>query len=183
MVRNYLTRKPYSTDKIKLNFENPTLVKGWDLNKEKDNTTVILRKDGKYYLAIMDKNHNKVMDVDNLSTDGECFQKMEYKYFKDLTTMVPKCTTQLKDVKKHFETTSTPYYIKSNVFASPFEITKEEYELNNVLIGGKKKFQIDYLKATGDTVGYKDALKKWIKFCLRFISQYKSTMVYNVSSK
>ena len=183
MVRNYLTRKPYSTDKIKLNFENPTLVKGWDLNKERDNTTVILRKDGKYYLAIMDKNHNKVMDVDNLSTDGECFQKMEYKYFKDLTTMVPKCTTQLKDVKKHFETTSTPYYIKSNVFASPFEITKEEYELNNVLIGGKKKFQIDYLKATGDTVGYKDALKKWIKFCLRFISQYKSTMVYNVSSK
>lgn len=180
MVRNYITRRPYSTDKIKLNFENPTLMKGWDLNKERNNTTVILRKEGLYYLAIMDKRHNKVMDIDNLPADGECLEKMEYKFFKDLTTMVPKCTTQLKVVKKHFETKSTPYYVTSSVFASPFEITKEEYELNNVLVSGKKKFQIDYLKITGDEIGYKKALAKWIKFCLRFISQYKSTMVYDI---
>lgn len=90
MVRNYLTRKPYSTDKIKLNFENSTLSKGWDLNKERDNTTVILRKDDKYYLAIMDKNHNKVMDVDKLPSDGVCFQKMEYKLLPGPNKMLPK---------------------------------------------------------------------------------------------
>ena len=32
-VRNYATQKPYSEAKIKLNFENSTLLNGWDLNK------------------------------------------------------------------------------------------------------------------------------------------------------
>ena len=83
MVRNYMTRKPYSTEKIKLNFENSTLMKGWDLNKEQDNTTVILRKDGLYYLAIMNKNHKKVFDVMNMPTSGDCYEKMEYKQIAD----------------------------------------------------------------------------------------------------
>ena len=182
MVRNYMTRKPYSTEKIKLNFENSTLMNGWDLNKEQDNSTVILRKDGLYYLAIMDKKHKKVFDEKNILGSGECFEKMEYKFFKDLTTMVPKCTTQLKVVKEHFLTHSEPYTISKDVFYSKFEITKEEYELNNVLYNGKKKFQKDYLRQTGDEKGYKDALTKWIRFCLRFLAQYKSTMIYDISS-
>lgn len=182
MVRNYMTRKPYSTEKIKLNFENSTLMDGWDLNKEKDNTTVILRKDGLYYLAIMNKKHNKVFEAKNMPTSGECYEKMEYKFFKDLTTMVPKCTTQLKDVKSHFLTHNTPYVIKKEVFDTEFVITKEEFDLNNLLYNGKKKFQIDYLRQTGDKEGYKEALNKWIHFCLRFLSQYKSTMIYDISS-
>ena len=32
-VRNYLTRKPYKTEKYKLNFENSTLLAGWDVNR------------------------------------------------------------------------------------------------------------------------------------------------------
>jgi CRISPR-associated protein Cpf1 len=81
-VRNYMTRKPYSQEKIKLNFENPTLMKGWDLNKESNNTTVILRKDGMYYLGIMNKAAKKVFDIANLSDDGDCYEKMEYKSLK-----------------------------------------------------------------------------------------------------
>ena len=181
MVRNYMTRKPYSTEKIKLNFENSTLMDGWDLNKEQANTTVILRKDGLYYLAIMNKKYNRVFDVKNMPISGECYEKMEYKFFKDLTTMVPKCTTQLKDVKSHFSNYSGPFIIKKDVFDSEFIITKEEFELNNLLYNGKKKFQIDYLRQTGDKEGYKDALTKWIQFCLRFLSQYKSTMIYDIS--
>lgn len=179
-VRNYMTRKPYSTEKIKLNFETPILMDGWDVNKETANCTVILRKNGLYYLAIMNQKHKNVFEAKNTKSDGECFEKMEYKFFKDLTTMVPKCTTQRKEVHKHFETNTTPYTLNNDVFNSSFVITKEEYDLNNVLINGKKKFQLDYLRLTGDTLGYKDALKKWIRFCLRFISQYKSTMVYNI---
>lgn len=83
MVRNYMTRKPYSTEKIKLNFENSTLMDGWDLNKEQANTTVILRKEGLYYLAIMNKKHNKVFDVANMPTGGDCYEKMEYKQIAD----------------------------------------------------------------------------------------------------
>ncbi len=90
MVRNYMTRKPYSTEKIKLNFENSQLMSGWDLNKEQDNTTVILRKDGLYYLAIMNKKHKKVFDVKSMPTDGECYEKMEYKLLPGANKMLPK---------------------------------------------------------------------------------------------
>lgn len=90
MVRNYMTRKPYSTEKIKLNFENSTLMDGWDLNKEQANTTVILRKDGLYYLAIMNKKHNKVFDVANMPTGGDCYEKMEYKLLPGANKMLPK---------------------------------------------------------------------------------------------
>ena len=36
-TRNYLTQKPYSTEKFPLTFECSTLLNGWDVNKEKDN--------------------------------------------------------------------------------------------------------------------------------------------------
>lgn len=90
MVRNYMTRKPYSTEKIKLNFENSTLMDGWDLNKEQANTTVILRKDGLYYLAIMNKKHNRVFDVKDMPTGGDCYEKMEYKLLPGANKMLPK---------------------------------------------------------------------------------------------
>lgn len=78
-VRNWLTRKPYNTEKIKLNFANAQLMSGWDLNKETDNTSVLLRKDGMYYLAIMDKHYNRAFDMDELPCDGECYEKVDYK--------------------------------------------------------------------------------------------------------
>lgn len=90
MVRNYLTRKPYSTKKIKLNFENAQLLSGWDLNKESDNTCVILRKDGLYYLAIMNKKHNKVFEKNRLQTGVDCYEKMEYKLLPGANKMLPK---------------------------------------------------------------------------------------------
>ena len=89
-VRDYLTRKPYSVEKIKLNFENYTLMDGWDVNKIRDNTTVILRKDGAYFLAIMDKKHNKTFDPKNIQTDGVCYEKMDYKLIPGPNKMLPK---------------------------------------------------------------------------------------------
>lgn len=78
-VRNYITKKPYSNEKLKLNFQNPQFLGGWDKNKEKDYRTVLLRKDGKYFLGIMEKGNNKIFD--NFPEDAESsFEKMEYKY-------------------------------------------------------------------------------------------------------
>lgn len=89
-VRNRMTRKPYSNEKIKLNFENSTLLAGWDVNKEPDNSSVILRKDGYYYLCIMDKKHNRVFKSECLPQEGECFEKMEYKLLPGANKMLPK---------------------------------------------------------------------------------------------
>ncbi len=89
-VRNYMTQKPYSKDKIKLNFDNPQLLGGWDKNKESDYRTVILRKNNLYYLAIMDKAHNKVFVDLPEATDGNCYEKMEYKLLPGPNKMLPK---------------------------------------------------------------------------------------------
>lgn len=89
-VRNYITKRPYSKDKIKLNFENPQLLGGWDRNKERDYRTVMLRADGDYYLAIMDKGNSKIF-IDSPYEDGEkYYEKMEYKLLPGPNKMLPK---------------------------------------------------------------------------------------------
>jgi len=89
-VRNWLTRKPYSTEKIKLNFENAQLLGGWDVNKEPDCTSVLLRKNGFYYLAIMNKKYNHAFDIDNLPHNGKCYEKIDYKLLPGANKMLPK---------------------------------------------------------------------------------------------
>ena len=89
-VRNRMTRKPYSIEKFKLNFENSTLLDGWDVNKERDNTCVILRREGKYYLGIIRKQFNAIF-VNAPQADGdEAFEKMEYKLLPGANKMLPK---------------------------------------------------------------------------------------------
>lgn len=87
-VRNYVTKKPYSTDKIKLNFGNPQLLGGWDKNKEPDYRTIILRKDGMYYLAIMLKGNSKLFECDECIGSG--YEKMVYKLLPGPNKMLPK---------------------------------------------------------------------------------------------
>lgn len=181
MIRNYMTRKPYSEKKIKLNFENPQLLGGWDANKEKDYATIILRRNGMYYLAIMNKDSKRLLGK-TMPSDGEYYEKMVYKFFKDVTTMIPKCSTQLKDVQAFFKVNTDDFVLNSKAFNKPLTITKEVFDLNNVLYGKFKKFQKGYLSATGDTAGYTHAVNVWIKFCMDFLNSYESTCMYDFSS-
>ena len=89
-VRSYVTKRPYSKDKIKLNFDNPQLLGGWDKNKEREYRTVILRKDGDYYLAIMDKSNSKVFVNYSYNDGEEAYEKMEYKLIPGPNKMFPK---------------------------------------------------------------------------------------------
>lgn len=90
-VRNFITQKPYSVEKYKLNFDNVTLLDGWDVNKESDNTCVILCKDSCYYLAIMDKKHSSIFrDIKSTADDVECYEKMFYKLLPGPNKMLPK---------------------------------------------------------------------------------------------
>ena len=90
-VRNYLTKKPYSTNKIKLNFDNPQFLGGWDQNKEKDYSAVILAKDKNYYLGVMPKDYKKVFDaIPEIHSGEECYQKIIYKLLPGPNKMLPK---------------------------------------------------------------------------------------------
>ncbi len=86
-LRNRISKKPYSTDKVKLNFGSPTLLDGWDKNNEHKNLSIILRKDGKYFLGIManNKNDKKSFAKKNLPNDGECYEKVVYKQISTTT--------------------------------------------------------------------------------------------------
>ncbi|MDO4988673.1 MAG: type V CRISPR-associated protein Cas12a/Cpf1, partial [Synergistes sp.] len=81
-VRNYMTQKPYSTEKFKLNFECPNFLAGWDKNKEQDNLGVLLKKGGNYYLVVMNTENKKDFNyIPECPKDysGEKYTKVEYK--------------------------------------------------------------------------------------------------------
>lgn len=96
--------------------------------------------------------------------------------------MVPKCTTQKKDVVAHFSNTTVDYILfDKKTFNAPVTITKEIFDLNNVLYNGVKKFQKEYLRSSGDESGYEHAVSTWKSFCMQFLKSYKSTCTYNLA--
>lgn len=87
-IRNYVTQKPYSTEKIKINFECPTLLDGWDKNKEKSNLGVILIKDNKYYLGIMNATTKNIFDKEISGNSN--YLKMDYKQLSGINKQLPR---------------------------------------------------------------------------------------------
>lgn len=52
-VRNYVTQKPYSKEKFKLTFNNPTFLSGWDRDKQNENFGSLFLREGNYYLGVL----------------------------------------------------------------------------------------------------------------------------------
>lgn len=80
--RNFITRKPYSEESIKLNFDKGNLLTGW-AESPKGNAQFcgyILRKNNKYYLAISKYTHFLDVDKFNLKAvgDEDYYEKLEY---------------------------------------------------------------------------------------------------------
>ena len=117
-VRNYVAKKPYSTEKFKVNFENNTLLDGWDVNKETDNTCVLLLKDNKYYLGIMSRGHTGIFNYRKMPADSDGrarekeelrktvlahksesnYNKVVYKLLPDPSKMLPKVFFSQKNI-------------------------------------------------------------------------------------
>lgn len=107
-VRDYLTRKPYSVEKIKLNFECPTLMGGWAADDKGylQYKTLIFRKAGIYYLGIIAKGKRrgrkgKKGDEYNARADGSerYFEKMEYRFAKPALDFNNRFFTDEKGIK------------------------------------------------------------------------------------
>jgi hypothetical protein len=88
--RNFLTKKPYSENKIKLNFEKGNLLGGW-AESPKGNAqfnAYILRKNQSYFLGVT--NFSKVLDTNNAKKYSDeiknisngYYEKMNYKQLK-----------------------------------------------------------------------------------------------------
>lgn len=180
-ARNYATKKPFSEEKFKLNFGNAQLAGGWGNNKENAYTSIMLTRNGEYYLGIMNKSDKPKIEKAVTDKTDNVYRKMVYKYFPDFSKMFIKCAI-VNEVKNHFEKNSDDYTLKTDSFSKPLKITKEIYDLYKTEYNGKKKFQIDYLRSTGDAKGYYEALDKWKDFAVSFIKAYASTCFYDISS-
>lgn len=102
-VRNYVTRKPYSTKKYRVFFDAKQRCEGWASSKEKDYKSFILRKfnetkkDFDYYLGIYNTTNRKYYlcdEVGNLrypSPDNNtpCYEKMMYAQIADAVRDLP----------------------------------------------------------------------------------------------
>ena len=98
-VRNYVTKKPYDKEKLKLNFKNSTLGAGWHQNKEVDNTAILLKKNNLFYLAVMDKEYTKSFkSLPNCST-SDIYEKMTYKVLPSPNKMLPKVFFSKKNIE------------------------------------------------------------------------------------
>ena len=162
-LRNYLTKKPYSEEKWKLNFENSTLANGWDKNKESDNSAVILQKGGKYYLGLITKGHNKIFDDRFqekfiVGIEGGKYEKIVYKFFPDQAKMFPKVCFSAKGLE----------------FFRPSEEILRIY--NNAEFKKGETYSIDSMQKLIDF--YKDCLTKYEGWACYTFRHLKPTEEY-----
>lgn len=90
-VRNFITRRQFFEEQIKIDFNNPYFLSGWDRNKEKKNAGQIFIKDGEYYLGVVPQDRPFAAEFAPFKCDdGEYFEKMEYKQLQSAQKMLPK---------------------------------------------------------------------------------------------
>ena len=150
-IRNYVTRKPYSTQKFKLNFASPTLASGWARRKEFDNNAIILLRNNKYYIAIFNVNNKpdkqiiKGSEEQRLSTD---YKKMVYNLLPGPNKMLPWV------------------FIKSNT-------GKRDYNPSSYILEGYEKNR--HIKSSGNfDINYCHDLIDYYKACINKHPEWKN---------
>lgn len=89
-IRNYLTRKPYSTDKVRLSFWTPSLLSGWDIVKIRDARSVILREGDDLYLGILSPKGKALFDGNAHLDNSSPMTMMQAKGLRDAFMTLPK---------------------------------------------------------------------------------------------
>ncbi|MBQ4528526.1 MAG: type V CRISPR-associated protein Cas12a/Cpf1 [Clostridia bacterium] len=91
-VRNYITQKPYSANKIKLNFDNPQFLKGWPTSLEIERSAqILLTENNEYYLAVINKEYNSIIrkGYNNPADKDDVMMKMCYEQMASPSKDIP----------------------------------------------------------------------------------------------
>lgn len=188
-VRSFLTRKPYTREKIRLFFDCAAFGKGWDANKERDYLLTLFRKQGYYYLGI--RRRGAQMDFDKMACDkcsqANCYEKMLYKSF-DFVKGMPAVLFSKMVLQKFLEG-ATEVVLESTLFSKPMVVTRADFEQKYYVDNGKLrekegeeiKYLKPYLLQTGDEAGYLAAVHQRLELAKRFISSYKAFEFFDMS--
>ena len=193
-ARNYLTRKPYKTEKYKLNFENSTLLGGWDVNKEKDNTSIILRKGNKYYLGIMNKDDNQVFQYSQEEENKEKLiklkeqlekkqgelitKKQRTKVYQKLINEIMKLEKKLSDIERILPKANEAKYEK--MLYKQIADAKKEIQ-NLICINGKTVRKIGQKDETGVNSKLEEIKNKYLPEQINLIRKKESYLKSNDS--
>ncbi|MDH5719930.1 MAG: type V CRISPR-associated protein Cas12a/Cpf1 [Spirochaetia bacterium] len=180
-ARNYLTKKPYSIDKIKLNFENSTLAAGWDINKETANKSLLFIKDKFYYLGIMPQGKNFSFDYQINSNGNENPNSKIMQRKKDLQKEILAAKNEPSYRKVNYKLLPGPNKMLPKVFFSDKNI--EFFNPSNLILKIKenetfKKSSKNFILKECHTLVefYKNALQKhpeWQNFNFKFTDTEK----------
>lgn len=167
LMRNYISKKPWSdVSKWKVNFESSSILSWRDKNFE-SNGAYIFRRDGKYYLWVINWSRPSALEIERLYEKWGSFierfvydfQKPDYKNFPRLF---------LYSINKPNRQRIAPAVEKYNL---PIETIKEIYE--NWLFQTENKWNVNY----------KESLIKMIDYFKLGISQHESYRHFNFIRK
>lgn len=166
MVRNYLTSKPYSTKKIKLNFENSHFLSGWakDYNKK---AGLIYEKAGLYYLAIVDeKISNDDKKLLHKNVDENVASRIIFDFQKPDEKNAPRLFI----------------YSKKNPITIAPAVDIYNLPIDSVLdVWNKGKYKVEYRQQ--DQLGYEQALYSLIDYFKEGFSKHESYKHYDFKWK
>lgn len=97
-IRNYFSKRPDSNDKIRMYFDNPSTLSGWDGSKERANLNIFLRKDDDCFVGFMDKSDTSLFVDPPYETGERYYEKLEYKQLQDPKKMLPKVFFAKKNI-------------------------------------------------------------------------------------
>lgn len=170
MVRNYVTQKPYSEEKIKLNFESSYFLSGWVQDYD-TKAGLLYEREGLYYLAV---NNKKLSDEykKHLQKDAD----------KDTATRI------ILDFQKPDNKNIPRLFIRSKGDSFAPAIEKYSLPINKVIkiydegmfkTDYRIKNPLDYLKSLHMLIDYfKEGFSKHESYC-HYDFQWKETNKYN----
>lgn len=90
-TRNYVTKKPYNTDKFELYFGTSSFASGWSESKEFTNNAILLAKDDKFYLGVFNAKNKPTKSIikgHDTMQNGD-YKKMVYSLLTGPNKMLP----------------------------------------------------------------------------------------------
>lgn len=162
-VRNYITEKPYSLDKIKLSFDNPDFLSGWAKKKEVARSAQLFTKDGLYYLGVMDKNTKKEFSkkYNDPEDANDVMTKIEYEQIKSPSMVIQSLlVVNGKTVKKNGRKNDDGVNVV-------LEELKNQYLPENI----NRIRKTESYKTTSDNFN-KDDLTEYLEYYIERVKEY-----------
>jgi len=153
-LRNFVTQKAWSIDKVRLCFDCGEFLKGWDKDKIHERLGIILRNNNKFYLGILNKNHKQIF-IKIKSHDNNNFYYViyDYKQLNNVYRQIPRLAFPSRSVKKGdaymlraIQERKKKFFLEDEEFIELQEIKNEYDKIGNDLSKEKLTKLIEYYK-------------------------------------